>query len=132
MNDNVKHKMFAASANALKMCQHYRNPMTSFIDLHKMTGRATPLMISDYNCALQLFKTFNEFTPIDEWIYLNLDQVNTSRQTTFQINRNCKTKIGRNSLCNRYHQLNGKIPLAWLGKTYQSININCKKLFLGW
>ena len=130
LNENVKHKLFVASANTLKMCKNYQCNMTSFIDLHKNLGRATPLMISDYKCALQLYKTFNECTPIDEWVYLNLDQVNTSRQTTFQINRNCKTRIGRNSLCNRFHQINGKIPFLWLGQTYHSYKIKCKKLFL--
>jgi hypothetical protein len=113
-NNNVKHKIFVASANALKIYLHYQNLLTSFLHPCKITGRSTPMMITEYKFALQLFKVFNECTPIDEGAYLNLDQVNISRQTAFQINRNCTTKIGRNSLCNRFHQLNGKIPLTWL------------------
>ena len=130
MNDNIKHKLFVASAKALKVCQHYPDPLISFIELHKISKRATPMMISEYKCALQLYKTFNECQPINEWVHLNFYQVNTSRQTKFLINRSNRTKIGRHSLCNRFHQLNGKIPLEWLGKSYLSYKILCKNLFL--
>jgi hypothetical protein len=85
LNDIVKHKLFVASANALKMCQHYPDQSISFLKLHKITKRATPLILSDYKCALQLYKTYNECLPIYELVHLNVDQVITSRQTKFQI-----------------------------------------------
>ena len=56
LTDSVKHTMFIASANALKMCQHYPDQSISFLELHKITKRATPMMLSDYKCALQLYK----------------------------------------------------------------------------
>ena len=112
LNDNVKNKLFVASSNALKICQHYPDRSISFLELHKITKRATPMMISEYKCALQLFKTFNECLPINEWVHMNFDQVITSRQTKFQINRSNRTKIGKHSMCNRFYQINGKIPLA--------------------
>ena len=65
LNDNVKHKICVASANALKMCPHS-------LKLQKFTGRVTPLLTSDYKCALQLFKTFNECLPLEEWVHLVL------------------------------------------------------------
>jgi hypothetical protein len=130
MNDNVKHKLFVASANALKVCQHYPDPLISFLELHKISKRATPMMLSEYKCVLQLYKTFNECLPINEWVHLNFDQVNTSRQTKFLIDRSKRTKIGRHSLCNKFHQLNEKIPLEWLGKSYSSYKILCKNPFL--
>jgi hypothetical protein len=130
LNDSVKHKLFVASANALKMCQHYPDQLISFLELHKITKSATPLMLSDYKYALQLYKTYNECLPINEWLHLNIDQAITSRQSKFQIYRSNRTKIGRHSMCNRYYQLNAKIPLAWLGKSYQCYKIHCKHLFL--
>jgi hypothetical protein len=51
LNDNVKNKNFKASANAFKMCHYSPNQMTSFLELHKTTGRATPMLISDNKCA---------------------------------------------------------------------------------
>ena len=130
LTDSVKHKLFVASGNALKMCQHYPDQSISFLELHKITKRATPMMLSDYKCALQLYKTYNHCLPMNEWLHLNIDQVITSRQTRFQINRSSRTRIGRHSMCNRFYQLNGKIPLAWLGKSYNCYKVLCKKLFL--
>ena len=130
LTDSVKHKLFVASANALKMCQHYPDQSISFLELHKITKRATPMMLSDYKCALQLYKTYNHCLPMNEWLHLNIDQVITSRQIRFQINRSSRTRIGRHSMCNRFYQLNGKIPLAWLGKSYNCYKVLCKKLFL--
>jgi hypothetical protein len=101
LNDSVKHKLFVASANALKMCRHYCDQSISFIELHKNTKRVTPMMLSEYKCALQLFKTFNECLPINE-----------------------------HSLCSRFYQLNGKIPQEWLGKSYSCYKILCKHHFL--
>jgi hypothetical protein len=92
LNDNVKHKLFMASSNALKMCQHYPDRSISFLELHKITKRVTPMIINEYKCALQLFKIFNECIPINEWVRMNFDQVITSRQTEFQINRTNKPK----------------------------------------
>jgi hypothetical protein len=66
----VKYKIFVASANALKMCQHS-------LKFYKITRRVTPMMVSDYKGALQLFKTFNECLPLEKWVHLNFDQVNT-------------------------------------------------------
>ena len=57
LTDSVKHKLFIASANALKMCQHYPDQSISFLELHKITKRVTPMMLSDFKCALQLNKT---------------------------------------------------------------------------
>ncbi len=50
-NDSVKHKLFVASSNALKVCQHYPDRLTSFLDLRKISKRATPMMLSEYKLA---------------------------------------------------------------------------------
>jgi hypothetical protein len=72
----VKHKIFVASANALKMGQNYQNHMTSFYELHKITGKVTlmRMRISDYKCAPQLFKNFNKCLPVEELVHLNFDR----------------------------------------------------------
>ena len=45
-----------------------------------MAGRAMPVKIRDYKTALQLYKTIDLQIPDTDWINLNLNAVNTSRQ----------------------------------------------------
>jgi site-specific recombinase XerD len=65
-----------------------------------------------------------------EWIMLNLNQVKTSRQKCFRINKQNKLNVGMNAVSNRLHYLNDKIPLEWLNKPYSSFKIECKRLLL--
>ena len=112
------------------MCLHYPKLMYSYYDLHKMTKRATTNMICTYKLALSLYKTFNERLPYSEWLQLNFNQVSTSRQIMFLTHKQNNLKIGLNCLSNRYHHLNGKIPLKWLNNSFDSSKIECKHLFL--
>ena len=98
-----------------------------YMDLHKITKRATPEMFCQYKTALLLYRLFNDNVPEDEWIQLNVNIINTSRQTRFMTNRNHSTKVGLNCIANRLHMLNDKIPLTWLNKSFNSFEIECKK-----
>jgi hypothetical protein len=40
------------------------------------------------------------------------------------------SKIGLICATNRFHHINGKIPMIWLNKGYNSYKIECKKLLL--
>jgi hypothetical protein len=64
------------------------DPLISFIELHKGVKRATPEMFSLYKLSIILHKTFNEAIPETEWIGLNFEQVNMSRQQDFIIKKN--------------------------------------------
>ena len=130
LKENLKHAFFVASAQALNLCNHYRDPYLSYYNLHKLTNRATPAMYSYYKNALLLYKTFNVTTCSDEWIHFNLNLINTSRQRTFMISRSNNSRIGMNATCNKFVHLNGKIPLDWLNLSFDSFKIKCKKLFL--
>ena len=130
LNVSLKQKLLSASANALKMCLHYPQTRISHYNLHKMTNRATPAMYCKYKGALQIFKLCNEDTPEDEWIHLNFDIINTTRQQFFEVRLNHRLRVGRNALCNKLHDLNGKIPLDWLNLSFENFKIKCKKQFL--
>ena len=130
LKSTVKNRLLSASANAIRVALHYPDPFISFIDLHKMVKRATPEMFSLYKLSITLYKTFNDAIPEIEWMGLNLDQVNMSRQSNFRILKNNRLLIGRNILCNRFYDLNGKIPLEWLNMSKNAFKINCKNKFL--
>jgi hypothetical protein len=118
--------LLTALANALKMCLHYPRSRLLHLNIHKITNHATPSMYCEYKNALQLYKLFNEHVPHAEWCHLNFDVINTSRQQFFEIRRNHNLRIGKNTLCNKLHDLNGKIPLDWLNLTFHNYKIKCK------
>jgi hypothetical protein len=126
----LKQNLLSAPANALKMCLHYHNTWLFYLNVHKLTNRATPLMYSCYKCTLQLYKLFNADSLISEWCHLNFEIINTSRQKYFKIRINNKLKIGNTILCNRLHQLNDEIPINWLNLSFANFKIKCKSKFL--
>ena len=69
LNNNLKHALFVASANCLKMCLHHPDEMISYHDLHKKTKWATPEMFCNYKLALSLFMVFNNKSPLNQWLH---------------------------------------------------------------
>jgi hypothetical protein len=127
---SIKRQLFCASSKAIRVALHYPDPSVSYMELHKISNRATPLMIAKYKLSLLLYKTFNEAIPINEWVALNFNQVNTSRQITFKCEPSNKYVVGKNVPSNRFSELNGMIPLEWLNKSAISFKILCKQKFL--
>jgi hypothetical protein len=125
-----KNLLMTASANALKMATHYKYQMLSYKNLHRLTNRSTPEMLSNYKLALLLHKSNNYCLPEGEWIALNFMQTLMSRQVYFHVNRSNNTRVGTNILCNRYVNLNDKIPLEWLYKSIISFKLDCKNCLL--
>ena len=125
-----KKQLFTASARALRLANHYRDPMISFQNLHKKLKRATPEMYCDYKLALMLHKTYNDCIPESEWLELNCSQTLMSRQKLFHINKTNHHYVGLNNLSNRFHNLNDKIPLESLNKSFKAYKIEMKKKFI--
>ena len=112
------------------MCWHYKKNDVSYVDLHRISKRATPKQMSEYKLAIQLYKVFNDGVPNNEWINLNYEIVVTSRQSKFATRRLNNSRIGLNILVNRFHALNGKIPLDWLNLSLVGFKLKIKSEFL--
>ena len=130
LNANLKQKLLSSSARAIKTCVKFDSSNISFVNLHQMYQRATPDRILMYKHALALFKLFNTTHHTIEWAALNLNQVNTSRQLHFITRKSNLKRVGLNALANRFHILNGLIPLSVFDKSYDSFKVYCKKEFL--
>ena len=121
----------SVSAKALKVSTRPGDMwMLSFEELHEMAGRATPKKLMYYKMALQLYKTINIGVPETDWISLNLNSVNTSRQTKYITEKANNYRVGMNALSNRLWYLNGKIDLNWLNLSLDTYKVRCKCLFL--
>ncbi len=104
--------------------------MISFLQLHRTTGRATPNLFGKYRLALKLYKTFNNRLPEKEWLDLTFVQTNARRQIEINILRSNRPQIGLNTFANKFHELNGMIPLEWLNGSVTSFKLLCKLKFL--
>ena len=106
----IKRKMFSqkvincktASSRALKLCAKSNDvSLLSYKDLHEMAGRATPNRLAKYKLALQLYKTLSQKCPTNDWIIINLNITNTSRQKMFAVNKTNRLRVGYNAVSGR-------------------------------
>ena len=81
LKQDLKKKLLSASANALKICSTWTEDNISFERLHQMNKRATPMKMSMYKLAIQLFKIYNSENASPDWIDLNLQQNLNGRST---------------------------------------------------
>ena len=130
LNKCLKHKLLSFSANAIKLALHYPKQQISYQNLHIIANRATPEMFCTYKLSLLLHKLYNNEYPIEEWTFLNFEQILTSRQTHFKITNNHNLLVGKNAITNRLNSLNDKIPLLWLNKSFVQFKLECKMKFL--
>ena len=119
-----------SSAKAIRICSKSNTSDLSFVNLHARHNIATPEKLMLYKHALSLFKLFNSTNYTTEWVALNLNQINTSRQINFISGKSNLKRVGLNAIANRYQILNGKIPLNNFNKSLDSFKILCKKEFL--
>ena len=104
--------------------------MISFERLHSINNRATPEKMMLYKHAILLHNMYNSSDLSKEWVHLNLNQVITSRRTTFFIIKDNLLKVGLNAPANRLATLNDKIPLSWLNNGMYTFKIKIKELLL--
>ena len=101
-----------------------------------LTQNTMPDAIMSYKCAIQLFKLYNANEYTFDWTLLNINQIFTSRQTTFIILKSNLTKVRLNLITNRLSVINRKISFSWLNSTITSFKLHCKKIVLdslsGW
>ncbi len=122
--------LLSALANALKLCYLFYDPSVSYIDLHKLHKRALPSKFCIYRHCLLMHKVFNDLIPKRDWLDLNFQIVNTSRQTSFEIQNHSVYKVGNNILSNRLTCINKKVPLNILNLDIGPFKVICKNMLL--
>ena len=95
-----------------------------------MADRATRSMFTNYKPALKLFHIYHTESLTTEWLRPNYNQVLTSKQAPFHINKDDTLTMGMNAMTNKLHNPNDKIPIKLLNTTYSQFRIECKSKFL--
>ena len=65
-----------------------------------MAGRATPDKLMNYKLALQLYRVINNQVPIQDWVNIFLNNIQTPRPTTFITMTKNRLRIGINIISN--------------------------------
>ncbi len=130
LKSNCKKLLLSTSANALKLCNAFYDPSISYVELHKL--HKIPNNFCTYRHCFLLFKVINSKISKRDWLDLNFQMLNTSRQTRLEI-RNCSVyKVGKNILSNWLSCPNRKIQLDLWNLPFKTYKIKCKNLFLLW
>jgi hypothetical protein len=79
-----------------------------------MSERDTPEMMCSYILDITLYLiTINNQLTMEEWLHLNFSQLVNSRQVLLEKAKHINLDVGMNAVCNRFHYMNGQIPLEW-------------------
>ena len=114
LKSESKHDLLSTSALALRSCLFLANcNEISFINIHKFHKKCTPEQITNYQLALNLYKTINmsNDTPSTETVRVLNQIICTSRQIFFEIFRTNRFKIGLNSTENKLYHISKQIVL---------------------
>ena len=111
---------------ALRSCVLFNSAEISFENIHSICKKCTSKQIMMYQIALKLHKLLNEVyenCSLEHVTVLN-ELVCTSRQTTFEVLRNNKYKIGMNTTSNKLYHISKQIGLHAIGLSF----VHFKKL----
>ena len=120
LSSNMKQALLSISANALRSCMMSYSPDISFLTIHSRCKKCTPSQLMSYHMSLHLHKTLaelNEYCTTEHAKLLD-NIVCTRRQMTFTIIKTNQSKIGLNSLSNKFYHISKLISLNNLNLTF--------------
>ena len=127
LSSTMKQALLSISANALKSCMLYNCSELSFVRIHKMCNKwCTTSQIMSYQSALLLHKIVNEIfeSCTSEHSTLSSNIVCPWRQLKLEIIRSNLSKIGMNTISNRFYHISKLISLDNLNLSF----VHSKKL----
>ena len=113
----MKQSLLSISANALRSCLNLDYDL-SFENVHIISKKCTPKQITLHQISLNLFKILNDPLLRTETISVLEQSVFTRRQTNFEILRVNQTKIGMNTLANKFYHITKMIGLDKLNLSF--------------
>ena len=116
LSSSMKQSLLSISANALRSCTMSKCTEISLERLHLICRKCTPSQIMSYQSSIRLYKTVNEI--FESCTSLSAELINnvicTGRQLNFEIIRNNRSKIGMNTLSNKFYHISKQISLDLL------------------
>ena len=132
LSSALKQSLLSISANVLRSFMMSYSAEISFETIHKMCRKCTPAQIMAYQTSLHLHKTISEINEncTSEHVTLLNNIICTGRQLKFEIIRSNRSKIGMNTLGNKFHHISKMIGLDSLNLTFVQFKKLMKIQFL--
>jgi hypothetical protein len=130
LHRSLKQKLLSLSTLILKSSFMLNEWPLSNVDLHALVGRATPEQYCFYSHALAMFNVFKNECPSNIWIRSQFNFVFHPRSNHYFFISSNSTRVGRNSLSNRFDFVSRLLKFDWLSLTKSAMKVKCKRLFL--
>ena len=126
----TKKKIWQASGRMLKIALKDNQRNTSFEMLHRMAGRATPEMWSNYVTANAMYNTVVNQESEELLAKFTLSNITEQRHQGILFSRTNKTKIGFNCLSNRLQKVSRRLNVKWTEMNNVQFKKHCKDIFI--
>jgi len=131
LTDFNHRKLMRASSGLIKACLDSSDwSLVSFLDLHQLSGKATPLMMSDYFQAMELKKIVEYSSPSLVWSRLQLNCRLNQRSGSMVFGNGSRNPFGKLNFGNRVEHVSRQLPIGWENMSMSLYKKTCKRLFL--
>jgi len=130
LHGSLKSKLLSLSALVLRSSFFLHEWKISNIDLHALVGRATPSQYCKYSHAIAMFNVFKNECPTNVWLDAQFNFIFHERKNQVLFVSNNSSKVGYNSLSNRFRYVCHALDFDWLSLSLGAMKSRCKRIFL--
>ena len=130
LHKRLKKKLLATSALILRSSFFLHDWKISNVDLHGLVGRATPSQYCKYSHAIAMYNVFKHECPSNVWLNAQFNFSFHERKNQILFTSNNSTKVGYNSLSNRFNTVSHCLSFDWLSSSLEVMKVKCKRIFL--
>jgi len=130
LHKRLKKKLLATSALILRSSFFLHDWKISNVDLHELVGRATPSQYCKYSHAIAMYNVFKHECPSNVWLNAQFNFSFHERKNQILFTSNNSTKVGYNSLSNRFTTVSHCLSFDWLSSSLEVMKVKCKRIFL--
>ena len=132
LHKSLRQKLLSLSALVLRSAFFLHDWKISNVDLHALVGRATPLQYCKYSHAIAMYNVLKHECPSNVWLSAQFNFFFHERKNQVLFTSNNSTRVGFNSLSNRFHFVCRMLEFDWLSLSLDAMKVRCKRLFLMW
>ena len=132
LHKSLRKKLLSLSALVLRSAFFLYDWKISNVDLHALVGWATPLQYCKYSHAIAMYNVLKHECPLNVCLSAQFNFFFHERKNQVLFTSNNSTRVGFNSLSNRFHFVCRMLEFDWLSLSLHAMKVICKRLFLMW
>jgi len=124
-------KLMRASAGLIRSCLTAQDwTGVSFVDIHELSGKATPMMMSDYYQAIALKNIYESGNPELVWLKLQVNCRINRRSGSIIFGNGSINLHGKHNLANRLQHVSTRLPHGWEQLSESAFKRLAKRTFI--